>query len=257
MNRIISIFFSATDTTRRCVSEIAGAISPSKSEDYNLADNLHPDFPTFSSSDVVIFGSPVYGGRLPSFFADSLKDIKGNGATAVAVVVFGNRDYDDALLELCDLLKAHGFRIAGAGAFIGTHSIFPAVGTGRPDASDIEALQEFGHALAGVIESGEFKDIDVKGRRPYRKPAGVPLHPATDPALCKKCGACIKHCPVGAIDPANPFATDNSVCLSCGRCIHVCPGHARRYSGLTYKVIGSIFKAAFSRRKSPTWTLAH
>lgn len=220
----------------------------------NLADNIDIKFPDFDKDDVVIIASPVYGGRLPEIVAESFKRIKGNNATAIAVVVYGNRDYDDALLELTDILKEDGFRIAGAGAFIGQHSIFPKVGTGRPDKSDEEALESFGKACRKAIEIGTYKPLNVKGNRPYKKISGVPVHPKGDPSKCKKCGKCVKACPVGAINPENPCETDNAKCLTCGRCIYVCTQGARRNSGAMYTTIGAIFKAAFSKPKSPFWT---
>ena len=66
--------------------------------------------------------------------------IHGNNTPAVAVCVYGNRDYDDALLEIKDTLNGNGFRTFAAGAFIGRHCIFPKVAEGRPDASDLEKL---------------------------------------------------------------------------------------------------------------------
>ena len=60
--------------------------------------------------------------------------------TAVAVVVYGNRDYDDALLELRDWCVAHGFVPVAGAAFIGEHSYSrpdrPIAG-GRPDNPDL------------------------------------------------------------------------------------------------------------------------
>ena len=52
---------------------------------------------------------PVYGGRLPAIAVQRLREIRGNDSPAIAVVVYGNRAYDDALLELRDVLTANGF----------------------------------------------------------------------------------------------------------------------------------------------------
>lgn len=255
MAKFVAIYFSATDTTRRSVAAFCRGFGSQPIVEINLADNLNVAFPNMAPDDVAVVASPVYGGRLPVQVAEALARLKGNGATAAAMVVYGNRDFDDALLELTDLLGAAGFRIAGAGAFIGCHSIFPKVATSRPDASDEQTLADFGDACRQTITSGFNADNVpfIKGNRPYKKAAGVALHPSAKAADCTQCGKCAARCPMGAIDKATPFATDAAKCISCGRCIAGCPKGARRYSGLSYSLIGFIFKAAFSKPKSPTW----
>ncbi len=255
---LTAIYFSATDTTRRCVAGVATGLGQELSKEINLADDLEAVLPAFSENDVVIVAFPVYGGRLPMQVSDALQRISGNNARVIAMVVYGNRDYDDALLELTDILRDASFRIVGQGAFIGQHSISPAVGALRPDDKDLLQLREFGEECRKVIdaEAKSYKLDAPKGNRPYKKIAGVPVHPKADEADCKRCGICADKCPVGAIPADRPFTTDNEICISCGRCIYVCSNKARRYSGITYNTIGTLFKATFSKRKSPSWTVA-
>ena len=199
--------------------------------------------------------APVYGGRLPIQVSDAFAKLNGNNAIAVAIVVYGNRDYDDALLELTDILHHNNFRIAGAGAFIGQHSIFSKVAKSRPDLSDEQMLIQFGRECKVAICNG-FNSRNVpfiKGKRPYKKSAGVPFSPKAKESDCVKCGKCVEACPVGAIDEDLPFMTDTSKCICCGRCINVCSKGARHHSGIAYSLIGSIFKLAFSKRKEPEW----
>lgn len=258
MTELTAIYFSATDTTRKCVGEVAKGLDQELSKVINLADNIDVVLPDFTENDVVIVASPVYGGRLPIQVSNALQRLNGNNARAIAIVVYGNRDYDDALLELTDILRAKSFRIVGQGAFIGQHSIFPKVGTSRPDDSDILQLREFGKECRKVVET-EAKSYVLdspKGNRPYKKIAGVPVHPKAHASDCKRCGVCVVKCPVGAIPKEQPFTTDNKICISCGRCITVCSNKARHYSGAVYSGIGTIFKAAFSKRKSPCWSVA-
>ena len=40
---------------------------------------------------------PVYGSRVPPVSLERLSALKGSGQKAVAVVVYGNREYDDTL----------------------------------------------------------------------------------------------------------------------------------------------------------------
>lgn len=255
MKNFYSIYFSATDTTRRCVNFLCQGLDAEPRESINLADGFDVEFPTLTSEDVVVVAAPVYGGRLPARVAEAFQRLQGNGAAAIAMVVYGNRDYDDALLEMTDILKDCGFRITGAGAFIGQHSIFPKVGLGRPDRQDEKDLIEFGKACQKAITDNTINDLRIKGNRPYKKIAGVPFHPKGDRAKCVKCGKCVSACPVEAINPDRPWETYNEKCLTCGRCINLCSQKARRNSGIPYSIVGALFKAAFSKRKSPFWTV--
>ena len=253
--RLIGIYFSATDTTRKYVKAFSEALHKDFDLEINLADNLSAQLPDITPEDLVIVAFPVYGGRLPSQVSSRLKELKGNQAKAVAMVVYGNRDYEDGLLELTDILSDVGFEVSGVGSFIGQHSIFPKVASSRPDNKDMRVLSNFASECIRVIETGKKGELKVKGNRPYKKAAGVPLHPSGDSEVCSRCGNCIEKCPVGAIKEEEPYKTDGSICISCGRCIYVCPKHTRKYSGLKYKMIGSVFTAAFSKRKEPEFTV--
>lgn len=55
---------------------------------------------------------PVFAGRLPAHAAVFLKSLSGDRAPALAAVTYGNREYEDALLELCDGLENQGFCLA-------------------------------------------------------------------------------------------------------------------------------------------------
>lgn len=184
--------------------------------------------------------------------------MKGTDTPALLVAVYGNRDYDDALLELCDLAEENGFRPAGAGAFLAEHSIFHSVARGRPDAADLEAVRTFAglarEKLARAAGAGEFGPLAVKGNRPYREFSGVPLKPQAD-RKCMKCGVCAENCPAGAIPADDPSKTDNSRCISCMRCVKVCPAGARRVNGLMLSVAEKPFAKKNSLRREPEWVL--
>lgn len=248
---IKAIFFSATDTTRRCVEAVAEAMEMSISVSINLADR-NIGLPELNKNDVAIIAAPVYGGRIPALEADKLKCLKGNGAKVIAMVVYGNRDYDDALLELTDILTEIGCKIFAAAAFIGQHSIFPKVGTSRPDKSDLEKLAEFGRQCkVALVSDTRNTPLSLKGNYPYKKYGGVPVHPVGNQKDCHKCGICAEKCPVEAISVESPWETDAHKCISCGRCIAVCSYGSRGYSGIKYNLVDKIFVAGFSRRKEP------
>ena len=69
----------------------------------------------FNKDDLCLIG-------VPSVVVDMFKDIKGNGARAVLVVVFGNRAIDDTLVELQDVLEASGFVCAVGVEAVAEHS---------------------------------------------------------------------------------------------------------------------------------------
>ncbi len=257
MKGITFVYFSATTTTARCAKAVGKAMGLPINREINIADNHATELPYFEKEDVAIIAAPVYSGRLPEKAVEVIRRLRTNGANAVAMVVYGNRDYDDALLELVNLLKKSGFNIIGAGAFIGQHSIFPKVGTNRPDKADLNLLTKFGEECRKRLDAGlPYNEIDVKGNFPYKKPMGVPLHPKCNSNKCKRCSVCASKCPAGAIDKDNPVVTDNEKCISCGRCIFVCTHSAREYGGLKYALIGKVFVSSYSKRKEPEWIIA-
>lgn len=258
MSKFYTIYFSATGTTRRCVASFCRGYGADPDASIHLADDFNAPFPALAPEDAVVVAVPVYGGRLPVQVADALVRLHGNRAIAIAMVVYGNRDYDDALLELTDLLHSNNFRMAGAGAFIGQHSIFPEVAASRPDLSDEQKLIEFGRACKAAVSNGfDAENVPfIKGKHPYKKAAGAPLHPKAKKNDCVACGRCATNCPVGAIPADAPYLTDTTKCISCGRCITVCPEGTRHHSGVAYSLAGALFKAAFSKRKEPEWVVA-
>jgi hypothetical protein len=98
---------------------------------------------SFGDGDIVVWGSPVYAGRLPNKLLPFIQNnFKGNGALAVPIVVFGNRSYDDALVELRNVLESNGFRaVAGAG-IAASHVFSDKLAAGRPDAADMLKIEE-------------------------------------------------------------------------------------------------------------------
>ncbi len=169
---------------------------------------------------------PVYGGRLPAVAVERLRKISGQGQPAVAVVVYGNRAYEDALLELKKVLTDCGFEVVAAAAFIAEHSIVRSIAAGRPNAEDMAAAADFGKAVAAKIAADDKHPVTVPGNYPYKDLPKMPVTPHTTEA-CGGCGRCVRVCPVGAIPAAAPHTTDAAGCILCMRCIAVCPRRAR------------------------------
>ncbi|NMA72898.1 MAG: hypothetical protein GX963_01795 [Bacteroidales bacterium] len=49
----------------------------------------------FEENELVIFGFPVYAGRIPQLCVPALNKFKGKNTPAIIVCVYSNRDYDD------------------------------------------------------------------------------------------------------------------------------------------------------------------
>ncbi len=221
--------------------------------EYNITQGVLEDV-VFTANELVIFGVSVYSGRVPAITLDAWTHFKGNQTPAIVVCVYGNREYDDALLELKDIVEANNFKVFAAGAFVAEHSIFPAIAIGRPDSRDKAEAIEFGKKCAALLatfgELDELPQIEVKGNFPYRPVGSIPLNPKGN-SKCNECGTCVKECPAKAIDIAHPRKTDKKHCISCARCIKVCPQNARHFSGLLYKMVRRKFQKAYSERKNP------
>jgi ferredoxin len=148
----------------------------------------------------------------------------------VAVVVYGNRDYEDALLELYDLCVSKGYEVVGAGAFIGEHSYSHVMGKNRPDPADEERARRFGLAVRQTMLTdsslGE-KALLAKARRPYRAYLSkLPFVPTTN-RRCANCLHCVRHCPVGAFTKGDPRQISQEKCIMCAACIKLCPEGAK------------------------------
>ena len=100
------VYFSPTGGTRKAAYIIGKEIDPQATEiditDHTRQQNSYE----LNGEDTLLVAVPVYGGRVPSVAIDRLKRITGHNTPAILVVVYGNRDYDDALLEMSDILSA-------------------------------------------------------------------------------------------------------------------------------------------------------
>ena len=237
------VYFSPNDTTRQVTTAAAAAMEPG-GEQIDLLKAPLTEEVSVGAEEMLVVGMTVYAGRIPGLCLSSLACLKGHGGPAAAIAVYGNRDYDDALLELTDLLEARGFRVVGAGAFIAKHSFFPSGAAGRTKGIGLGTLAACCsecQARRGLFSDRHPGEILVKGSRPYKKPGAASFRPSAD-KTCTNCGACAAICPTRSIDPADPAKTREDTCLACAACIRVCPTGARAFRGVAYQTARKAFE---------------
>ena len=239
----VEIIFSPTGGTEK-VAHIIGRRWSENTVKIDLS-NAKTDFSkcVIDKEDHVLIAMPSFGGRAPAVALQRLKKIAGNGAKCTLVCVYGNRAYEDTLVEMEDAAKESGFRVVAAVAAVAEHSIMPQYATGRPDASDKKQLEQFAEQIAGKTKSV----VSIPGNRPYKKAGGAGLVPKAGKS-CTKCGLCAEKCPVQAIDPAS-FTADAKKCISCMRCVKQCPEKARSVNGAMVSIAALVIKKACSVRK--------
>ncbi len=216
-------YFSPTGGTKKAGMMIAEGMA----EQVQLVNLGTAGAAKEGSEDVAVVAAPVFGGRIPALVSEKMKQMNGAGKKIVTVVVYGVRAYDDALLELNDVVTEAGFEVAASAAVIAQHSMVPAVGAGRPDAKDAEELKAFAVNILKKLEEGSKTEVTVPGKHPYCPELNLPAAPLSLDS-CVSCGACAAVCPVSAVKLEDgKVVTDVQACMMCLACTTVCPTEAR------------------------------
>lgn len=249
--KIYKVCFSPTGNTEKIVN-IVGKVMESELDKKSVEVNItikakREEGYVLEEEDILIYGFPVYGGRVPLLLEKEMGNLKGNNTPAIIVCTYGNRAYEDALLEAYNILTSRGFNIVGAGAFLGEHSYTEKVGSNRPDEEDIRKAVDFGEAVCEKIKSGNLESINVKGNTPYKERRSMPYSPKTNDK-CTNCGICIDVCPVEVIDKEHPGNVRNG-CILCCACIKICPIGAKYIDAEPVKNIVEMLESKCLNRK--------
>ncbi len=263
---IHAYYFSPTGNTEKVIKTIAEALGmalgvPVCVQDFTLPPARQGRH-SFTGDDLLVIGTPVYAGRIPNKILPYYQSaLEGNETPVVPVVTFGNRSYDDGLIELQTELETHGF-FAVAGAAIPTEHAFSAqLAMGRPDAADLEGLRQFAARAAEKITALATipaQPLTVEGHtpiRPYYTPLdtnGAPTvflkaKPKTDLQKCTDCGLCAQVCPMQAISREDVSAVLGT-CIKCQACVQKCPTHAKHFEDGAFLSHVAMLEENYTRR---------
>lgn len=263
INKLKLVFFSPTGTTKKVSENFTKGIGIKAIEHIDITKSENRDKSlTVSNNELLIVAIPVYMARVPLIINSWLMGLKADATPAVPIVVYGNRTYGNALLELTDILKQAGCKIIGGGAFIGEHS-FSSLETpasqGRPHKNDLAYAKEFGKRIMNKLNSSTrldtIPDIDIPGSYPY---GGVTdLWSVDFIDINKKCcnrGICAQVCPTGAINRKSN-TIDIEKCISCCACIKSCPEKARTMKESRVKDAAIRVSTLYNSPKNPEYFL--
>lgn len=264
IDKVKAVYFSPAGHTQKVVRKIAERIAEKlgmtmEEQDFTLPENRR-EITNFGSEELVVFGVPVYAGRVPNKILPDVENLfKGNGAMAVPVVTFGNRAFDNALIELRNVLEGDGFHTVAGAAIVAEHVYSDKIASGRPDAADLAEIEKFADAVADKVANVEDvpEKIEVDGTEPI-PPYYTPLDTNGKPAKflkakpktredCNRCGICVKVCPMGSIDADNPTVV-SGVCIKCQACVQKCPVNAKYFDDESFMSHVQMLEENYTRR---------
>jgi len=250
LKQIQCVYWSPTGGTRKILESIAENTGLNKKESVDLTRPVvRNQFEGVIEGDLLLVGTSVYAGSIPSMILEPLNKLKGEGKWAVPIAVYGVRSPEACIEEMSGLLRTRGFKILAAANFVAQHSYAhneAPLGRGRPNEEDLEIAADFGEKIVEKlnadlveipIESKPLKNGEnyMREEWPENRIKKMIKAPELDEEKCIKCNKCAESCPMAATDPET-YSVDDVACMRCMACIRVCPTNAKTItfpSGLT------------------------
>jgi len=256
---IKAMFFSPTNTTEKVILGIGENLSnkleyPLTKINITSLKSRGKSY-SFNKDDILVLGLPVYAGRIPEVLDEFVANLKGDNTLAIVVAVYGNRHFDDALLEMKDILKDNGFDIIAAAAFIGEHSFSDILAADRPDDKDMQFAKMISDKISDKIlsikDGATVEDLKVDGNFPYKERGELPPLSQETTNDCISCMECVENCPAEAIGEYNPATIDHDKCIICCSCIKICPVDAKIIENEKILGIKAMLEENFMERRDP------
>ena len=103
LDKLCVACFSPTHTSMKIARAIADGTRIARREEIDLTTDP-ADTPVSVRNAICIVAAPVYGGLVAPVAVRRIARLRAENSIAIPVVVYGNRDYEDALVQLRDLL---------------------------------------------------------------------------------------------------------------------------------------------------------
>ncbi|WP_194191264.1 4Fe-4S binding protein [Clostridium chrysemydis] len=223
------VFFSPTGGTKKALDVLLKNIDENYTEiDLTVKDNREKDY-VFKKDDLVVVAAPVYAGRIP-MVTDLFSNLKGDNTPLIVMATYGNRHYDDALIQLKTILSKRGFKVIGGIAPVIPHIYSKKLGANRPDIEDSKVILEFRDKILEKLENNDLSEVYLPGNsdlEPLKEKPGSNILKYFNEGKCNNCRVCINLCPVSAISEDREI--DKSLCINCMRCVKVCKSNARDF----------------------------
>ncbi|HHU52645.1 MAG TPA: 4Fe-4S binding protein [Clostridiaceae bacterium] len=243
IKNVYTIFFSPTGGTKSIACMIGDGIASQLSVVNNKIDFTLPDQRLdkhcFTEHDLAIFAMPVYAGRIPNKILPFVQSLfSGENTPVVLISVFGNRSFDEALMELKIELEKRNFKAIAAAAIVSQHVFSEQLAKNRPDQQDLQEIQQFITDITEMILRQQNK-VD-NSDRVYHTEQNIPEESALinqkNVIKTKSAGLDLPghdpvgpyYVPLGADGKPVHFLkakpdTDINLCINCKACAKSCP----------------------------------
>jgi ferredoxin len=259
-----TIFFSPTNSTLKITTTITDALNFEKLQDLNLTFPSKRKIENIGAeADILIFGAPVYVGKIPSMIIPTIKNMIGKNRWIIPIAVYGNARKGNTLSEMIYFFRKQGFKILAAASFIGEHSFTSddfKLAENRPDYNDLRLARNFGQEIRKKLESSP-NEIEKVGQKPdisqlnseYGARKLIDIIRAHD-ENCNRCMGCWSICPTEAIDMIT-LEINEDECIRCCACVKCCKFDVREIIITMTPETKDIFMEFSKIRKEPEFFL--